>query len=77
MHLGLVDMANLDYSVLPSGAAKTYYKSLSQGESLERHGKADARKKTRRHRERLLQVSDKCACFKLVLYILALYTEIE
>lgn len=41
------------------GAAKMYYKSLSQEESLERRGKATSQKKIRRQKERLLWVSNK------------------
>ena len=62
-----------------AGAAKTYYKSLSQEESLERHGKADTHKKARRQKARLLQVSNKCPCFKSVPYTwyYIYHTEIE
>ena len=38
-------------------AAYTYYKTLTQGESLQRRGKADERNQTRRRRERLNRVS--------------------
>ena len=40
-------------------AAKTYYKTLSQEESLERCGKANTCKKARRQKGRLLRVSNK------------------
>ena len=47
----------LELSLLLShfpGAAKTYYKTLSQGESLERCSKADTCKKARRQKGKLL-----------------------
>ena len=56
----------LELSLLLShfaGAAKTYYKTLSQGESLERRSKADTRKKARRQKGRLMRVSNKSPCF--------------
>ena len=59
----------LELSLLLShfaGAAKTYYITLSQGESLKRCGKADTSKKARRRKGRLMRVSNKSPwpCFK-------------
>ena len=52
-------LPEMHHYTLILGAAKTYYKSLSQEESLERRGKANSRKKVRRQKERLLRVSNK------------------
>ena len=53
--------ANLDpivhIDLCTAGAAYTYYKSLSQEESLERRGKLNNRKVVRRRRERIVRVS--------------------
>ena len=56
-------LPKMHHYTLILGAAKTYYKSLSQEESLERRGKATSRKKIRRQKERLLRVSNKDTCF--------------
>lgn len=44
------------------GAAYTYYKSLSQEESIQRRGKMTDRKKIRRRRERITRVSIAVNC---------------
>lgn len=48
--------------VVIAGAAYTYYKSLSQEESLQRRGKLKNRKIIRRRRERIVRVGAEVEC---------------
>ena len=56
------------------GAAYTYYKTLTQQESLERRGKLPERNKQRRRRQRLLRVRGYLYCDSFMPYVFPLYT---